>query len=110
MKNKNINKIKSVQNNYFKYIISNIQCLVINDFINKNSLVKKMDNYLGDIKSIDNSVKNTLVSLIKKYQNQGKAHIKLFNYFIKIENGTLYIRDTDWGNSKHKKSKSYKKF
>ncbi len=52
-------------------------------------------------------VKNALVSLIKKYQQQGKAHTKLFNYFIKIENGTLYIRDTDWGNGK---SKSYKKF
>ncbi len=63
-----------------------------------------MDNYLGDIKSIDSSVKNTLVSLIKKYQNnQEKTYTKLFNYFLKIENGILYIRDTDWENSKHKK-------
>ena len=107
MKNKNINKIKSAQNNYFRYIINNIQCLVINDFFNNNPLLKIIGNYLGDIKSIDNSVKNALVSLIKKYQQQGKAHTKLFNYFIKIENGTLYIRDTDWGNGK---SKSYKKF
>jgi hypothetical protein len=95
MKNKNINKIKSYKNNYFRYIISNIQCLVINDFFNDNPLLTRIDNYLGDIKSIDNSVKNALVSLIKKYQQQGKAHTKLFNYFIKIENGTLYIRDTD---------------
>ena len=107
MKNKNINKIKSYKNNYFRYIISNIQCLVINDFFNDNPLLTRIDNYLGDIKSIDNSVKNALVSLIKKYQQQGKAHTKLFNYFIKIENGNLYIRDTDWGNGK---SKSYKKF
>jgi t-SNARE complex subunit (syntaxin) len=106
MKNKNINKIKSVQNNYFRYTISNIQCLILNDFFNSNkhSLLKKMDNYLGDIKSIDSSVKNTLVSLIKKYQNnQEKTYTKLFNYFLKIENGILYIRDTDWENSKHKK-------
>ena len=107
MKNKNINKIKSYKNNYFRYIISNIQCLVINDFLNENSLIKKMDNYLGDIKSIDNSVKRTLISLIKKYQNQGKAHTKLFNYFLKIEKGILYLRDADWGTGK---SKSYKKF
>ena len=57
MKNKNINKIKSFNNNYFKYILSNIQCLVINDFLNKHSLVKNSKTYLGDIKSIDNSVK-----------------------------------------------------
>lgn len=109
MKNNNINKIKSYKNDHFRYITSNIQCLILNDFLNsnKNSLSKKIDNYLGDIKSIDNSVKNTLVSLIKKYQNQGKAHTKLFNYFLKIENGTLYIRDADWRTGK---SKSYKKF
>jgi hypothetical protein len=109
MKNKNINKIKSYKNDYFRYIINNVQCLIINDFFNsnKNSL-KKMDNYLGDIKSIDNAVKNTLVSLIKKYQsNQKKTYTKLFNYFLKIENGILYIRDADWGTGK---SKSYKKF
>ena len=109
MKNNNINKIKSYKNDHFRYITSNIQCLILNDFLNsnKNSLSKKIDNYLGDIKSIDNSVKNTLVSLIKKYQNQGKAHTKLFNYFLKIENGPLYIRDADWRTGK---SKSYKKF
>ncbi|MHB8281226.1 MAG: hypothetical protein ACYDDE_00305 [bacterium] len=110
MKNKNINKITTAQNNYFRYLISNIQCLVLNDFLNKNSLIKKIDNYMGDIKTIDNSVKNTLVLLIKKSQKQEKAYTKLFNYFIKIENGILYIRDTDWGNSKYKKTKSYKKF
>ena len=55
MKNKNINKIKSYKNNYFRYIISNIQCLVINDFFNDNPLLTRIDNYLGDIKSIDNS-------------------------------------------------------
>lgn len=110
MKNKNINKITTYKNYYFRYIIQNIQCLILNDFLNKNPLIKKIDNYLGDVKTIDNSVKSTLVSLIKKSQKQRKVYTKLFNYFIKIENGILYIRDTDWGNSKYKKTKSYKTF
>lgn len=108
MKDKNIDKIKSINNNYFKYIISNMQCLVINDSFRKNPLIRTSNNYyLGDIKTLEKSTKNTIVSLIKKYKKEGKAHTKLFSYHIKIENGILYIKDKDWGTSK---SKSYKKF
>ena len=107
MKNKNINKIKSANNNYFRYIINNIECLVINDSFRKNPLIRTSDNYFGDIKTLEKSTRRTIVSLIKEYKKQGKAHTKLFSYHLKIKNGILYIKDRDWGTSK---SKSYKKF
>lgn len=107
MKNKNINKIKSANNNYFRYIINNIECLAINDSFRKNPLIRTSDNYFGDIKTLEKSTRRTIVSLIKGYKKHRIAHTKLFSYHLKIENGILYIKDKDWGTSK---SKSYKKF
>ena len=107
MKDKNIDKIKSINNNYFRYIISNMQCLIINDSFRKNPLIRTSNNYLGDIKTLEKSTRRTIVSLIKKYKKHGIAHVKLFSYHIKIENGILYIKDKDWGTGK---AKSYKKF
>ncbi len=105
MKNKNIDMIKSANTAYFKYIVHNMECLIINDFLKKNHLTN--DNYFGDVKTLERSIRNTIVLLINEYKKHRKAHTKLFSYHIKIEKGTLYIKDNDWGTSK---SRSYKKF